>query len=68
MSKVILQVSSADGTTKTSELNIVRFLDSGSDQGTFFFVMEYCDGGSLADVAKDRIPDAGKLLAAISLK
>ena len=23
--------------------NIVRFLDSGSDQGTFFFVMEYCD-------------------------
>jgi predicted Ser/Thr protein kinase len=32
--------------------NIVRFLDSGSDQCTFFFVMEYCDGGSLADVAK----------------
>jgi hypothetical protein len=32
--------------------NIVRFLDSGSDQGTFFFVMEYCDGGSLADAAK----------------
>ena len=34
--------------------NIVRFLDSGNDQGTFFFVMEYCDGGSLADVAKAR--------------
>ena len=34
--------------------NIVRFFDSGSDQGTFFFVMEYCDGGSLADVAKAR--------------
>ena len=34
--------------------NIVRFLDSGSDQGTFFFVMEYCDGGSLADVAAAR--------------
>jgi hypothetical protein len=33
--------------------NIVRFLDSGSDQGTFFFVMEYCDGGSLADAAKN---------------
>lgn len=32
--------------------NIVCFLESGSDQGTFFFVMEYCDGGSLADVAK----------------
>jgi len=34
--------------------NIVSFLDSGSDQGTFFFVMEYCDGGSLADVAMAR--------------
>ena len=34
--------------------NIVRFLDSGSDQGTFFFVMEYCNGGSLADVAHAR--------------
>ena len=34
--------------------NIVRFLDSGSDQGTFFFVMEYCDGGSLADAAMAR--------------
>ena len=32
--------------------NIVRFLDSGSDQGTFFFVMDYCDGGSLADAAR----------------
>lgn len=31
--------------------NIVRFLDSGSDEGTFFFVMDYCDGGSLADAA-----------------
>jgi hypothetical protein len=34
--------------------NIVRFLDSGSDQGTFFFVMEFCDGGSLADAAMAR--------------
>ncbi len=32
--------------------NIVRFLDSGSDEGTFFFVMEYCDGGSLSDIAR----------------
>lgn len=32
--------------------NIVRFLDSGSDEGTFFFVMDYCDGGSLADAAR----------------
>ena len=37
---------------KLEHPNIVRFLDSGSDEGTFFFVMEYCDGGSLADVAR----------------
>lgn len=32
--------------------NIVRFLDSGSDEGTFFFVMDFCDGGSLSDAAR----------------
>lgn len=37
---------------KLKHPHIVRFLDSGSDEGTFFFVMEYCDGGSLADVAR----------------
>jgi pSer/pThr/pTyr-binding forkhead associated (FHA) protein/predicted Ser/Thr protein kinase len=37
---------------KLQHPHIVRFLDSGSDEGTFFFVMEYCDGGSLADVAR----------------
>ena len=31
--------------------NIVRFLESGSHQGAFYFVMELCDGGSLADAA-----------------
>ncbi len=36
---------------KLRHTNIVRFLDSGSDEGTFFFVMDYCDGGSLADAA-----------------
>lgn len=34
--------------------NIVRFLDSGSDEGTFYFVMDYCDGGSLADAANHK--------------
>ena len=38
---------------KLEHPNIVRFIDSGSDEGTFFFVMEYCDGGSLADVARN---------------
>jgi serine/threonine protein kinase len=34
--------------------NIVRFFDSGDAVGTFFFVMEYCDGGSLDDLFKQR--------------
>jgi pSer/pThr/pTyr-binding forkhead associated (FHA) protein/tRNA A-37 threonylcarbamoyl transferase component Bud32 len=36
---------------KLDHTNIVRFLESGSHQGAFYFVMELCDGGSLADVA-----------------
>ncbi len=31
--------------------HIVRFLANGSHQGAFYFIMEYCDGGSLADMA-----------------
>ena len=30
--------------------NIVRFIESGSHKGAFYFVMELCDGGSLMDV------------------
>ncbi len=29
--------------------NIVRFIESGSHKGAFYFVMELCDGGSLMD-------------------
>jgi serine/threonine protein kinase len=36
---------------KLDHPNIVRFLESGSHQGAFYFVMELCDGGSLADAA-----------------
>jgi eukaryotic-like serine/threonine-protein kinase len=32
--------------------NIVRFIESGSHQGAFYFVMELCDGGSLMDLFK----------------
>jgi hypothetical protein len=32
--------------------NIVEFVDSGSHQGAFFFVMQLCDGGSLLDLAR----------------
>jgi len=34
--------------------NIVRLLDTGCSQGTFFFAMEYCDGGSLDRLLKQR--------------
>jgi serine/threonine protein kinase len=30
--------------------NIVRFIESGSHKGAFYFVMELCDGGSLMDL------------------
>jgi hypothetical protein len=36
---------------KLDHSNIVRFLESGSHQGAFYFVMELCDGGSMADAA-----------------
>jgi hypothetical protein len=36
---------------KLDHANIVRFLESGSHQGAFYFVMELCDGGSMADAA-----------------
>lgn len=32
--------------------NIVRFIESGSHKGAFYFVMELCDGGSLMDLYK----------------
>jgi len=36
---------------KLNHVNIVRFLESGSHQGAFYFVMELCDGGSVAEAA-----------------
>ncbi len=41
--------------------NIVRFRSSGSSGGAFYFVMDYCDGGSLQDLAASsggKIPPA----------
>jgi serine/threonine protein kinase len=46
---------------KLDHPNIVRFVESGSHQGAFYFVMELCDGGSLADVVKQ---NGGKLSVA----
>ncbi len=32
--------------------NIVRFIENGSHEGAFYFVMQLCDGGSLMDLFK----------------
>ena len=34
--------------------NVVRLFDSGHSRGTFFFTLEYCDLGSIADVMRSR--------------
>ncbi|HEY9605211.1 MAG TPA: protein kinase [Allocoleopsis sp.] len=38
--------------------NVVQLLDYGDDNGTFFFTLEYCDGGSVVDLMQQR---GGKL-------
>jgi serine/threonine protein kinase len=34
--------------------NVVQLQDYGYDNGTFFFTLEYCDGGSVADLMRQR--------------
>jgi len=49
--------------------NIVRFIESGSHKGAFYFVMELCDGGSLMDLYnKNRGPLTPEQLMPHALK
>jgi len=49
--------------------NIVRFIESGSHKGAFYFVMELCDGGSLMDLYnKNRGPLTPEQLIPHALK
>jgi len=49
--------------------NIVRFIESGSHKGAFYFVMELCDGGSLMDLYnKNRSPLTPEQLMPHALK
>lgn len=43
-----------DVTAKLNHPNIVRILDMGQEGGIFFFAMEFCEGGSVADFMKQQ--------------
>lgn len=42
----------AENTRALRHPNVVRVRDVGCSQGTFFFTMDYCEGGSVADLLK----------------
>lgn len=42
-----------DVNSQLTHPNIVRFVESGSHAGAFYFVMALCDGGSLMDLFKE---------------
>lgn len=47
-----------ENTKALDQLNVVQLRDYGYDNGTFFFTLEYCNGGSVADFMRQR---GGKL-------
>lgn len=48
----------AENTKALNHPNIVQLRDTGYDQGTFFFTLEYCNGGTVEDLMQQR---GGKL-------
>ena len=48
----------AENTKALNHPNIVQLRDTGYDQGTFFFTLEYCNGGTVEDLIQQR---GGKL-------
>jgi eukaryotic-like serine/threonine-protein kinase len=43
-----------DNTRALQHPNVVELFDAGCEQGTFFFTLEYCEGGSLDQLLKQR--------------
>jgi serine/threonine-protein kinase len=43
-----------ENTRALRHANIVRLLEAGCSHGTFFFAMEYCDGGSVGQLIEER--------------
>lgn len=50
---------------RLSHLNIVNIIDSGSDEATTFFAMEYVDGVNLAELLNERRLSLGEVLRVI---
>ncbi|MDJ0582340.1 protein kinase [Crocosphaera sp.] len=48
----------AENTKALNHPNIVQLRNTGYDQGTFFFTLEYCNGGTVEDLIEQR---SGKL-------
>lgn len=44
----------AENTKALNYPNIVQLRDTGYDQGTFFFTLEYCNGGTVEDLIQQR--------------
>jgi WD40 repeat protein/serine/threonine protein kinase len=49
-----LFLQEVENTKVLQHQNIVKLLDSGYTDGKFFFALEYCDGGSVADLMQQR--------------
>jgi serine/threonine-protein kinase len=43
-----------DSTRRLNHRNVVRLEDAGYARGTFFLILEYCDGGSVAGLMQQR--------------
>jgi serine/threonine-protein kinase len=48
--------------------NIVQVLDSSSAEGAFFFVLEFCDGGSVAELVERHGPQGPDVAVPIALQ
>jgi serine/threonine protein kinase len=55
---VQLFLREAENTQALNHLNIIQLRDTGYLDGTFFFTLEYCNGGTVEDLLQQR---GGKL-------
>ncbi len=53
-SAVTMFLRETENTRALQHPNVVKLLDSGHFYGTFFFTIEYCNGGSVIDLIQER--------------